>query len=78
MLVGSELKSSHSSLPREDAGGTPVVQKKPEAKGPNYKRDMTYQEKQKLIMDLQSLPDEKVGAFVRIIMKSSTRGREST
>lgn len=49
---------------------TPVP-KKPKAKDPN-KRDMTYEEKQKLSTNLQSLPTEKLDAIVQIIKKRNT------
>ncbi|BAT90034.1 hypothetical protein LR48_Vigan08g094000 [Vigna angularis] len=42
--------------------------KKPKAKDP-YKRDMTFEEKQKLSTNLQSLPSEKLDAIVQIIKK---------
>lgn len=49
---------------------TPVP-KKPKAKDPN-KRDMTYDEKQKLSANLQNLPSEKIDSIVQIIKKSNT------
>jgi hypothetical protein len=49
---------------------TPVP-KKPKAKDPN-KRDMTYDEKQKLSTNLQSLPSEKLDNIVQIIKKRSS------
>ncbi|XP_016468598.2 transcription factor GTE4 [Nicotiana tabacum] len=51
-------------------GRTPVP-KKPKAKDPN-KRDMTYEEKQKLSTNLENLPSEKLDAIVQIIKKRST------
>jgi len=42
--------------------------KKPKAKDP-FKRDMTFEEKQKLSTNLQSLPSEKLDAIVQIIKK---------
>lgn len=45
--------------------------KKPKAKDPN-KRDMTYEEKQKLSNNLQSLPSEKLDSIVQIIKKRTT------
>ncbi|KAL8239451.1 hypothetical protein R6Q59_016018 [Mikania micrantha] len=42
--------------------------KKPKAKDPN-KREMTYEEKQKLSMNLQNLPSEKLDNVVKIIKK---------
>lgn len=49
---------------------TPVL-KKPKAKDLN-KRDMTYEEKQKLSTNLQNLPAEKLDAIVQIIKKRNT------
>nr|GEV52401.1 hypothetical protein [Tanacetum cinerariifolium] len=49
---------------------TPVL-KKPKARDPN-KRDMTFDEKQKLSANLQSLPSEKLDSIVQIIKKSNT------
>ncbi|XP_059665068.1 transcription factor GTE4-like isoform X2 [Cornus florida] len=51
-------------------GRTPVP-KKPKAKDPD-KRDMTYEEKQKLSTNLQSLPSEKLDNIVQIIKKRNT------
>ncbi|XP_052882930.1 transcription factor GTE4-like isoform X2 [Gossypium arboreum] len=48
-------------------GRTPAP-KKPKAKDP-YKRDMTYEEKQKLSTNLQSLPSEKLDNIVQIIKR---------
>lgn len=48
-------------------GRTPSL-KKPKAKDPN-KREMTYDEKQKLSMNLQNLPSEKLDNVVQIIKK---------
>ncbi|MED6113056.1 hypothetical protein PIB30_067455 [Stylosanthes scabra] len=45
--------------------------KKPKAKDPN-KRDMTFEEKQKLSTNLQSLPSEKLDAIVQIIKKRNS------
>ncbi|KAJ0801603.1 putative chromatin remodeler Bromodomain family [Helianthus annuus] len=45
--------------------------KKPKAKDPN-KRDMTFEEKQKLSANLQSLPSEKLDSIVQIINRSNT------
>ncbi|CAA0808697.1 Transcription factor GTE4 [Striga hermonthica] len=52
------------------AGRTPVP-KKPKAKDPD-KRDMTYEEKQRLSNNLQGLPSEKLDAIVQIIKKRNT------
>ncbi|KAK8301907.1 hypothetical protein V6Z12_D04G051700 [Gossypium hirsutum] len=51
-------------------GRTPAP-KKPKAKDP-YKRDMTYEEKQKLSTNLQSLPSEKLDNIVQIIKKRNS------
>ncbi|XP_004487173.1 transcription factor GTE4 [Cicer arietinum] len=45
--------------------------KKPKARDP-HKRDMTYEEKQKLSSNLQSLPSEKLDAIVQIIKKRNS------
>ncbi|XP_048328346.1 transcription factor GTE4 isoform X1 [Ziziphus jujuba] len=50
---------------------TPAL-KKPKAKDP-HKRDMTYEEKQKLSTNLQSLPSEKLDAIVQIIKKRNSQ-----
>ncbi|KAI3457391.1 hypothetical protein Pfo_014054 [Paulownia fortunei] len=55
---------------RPHVGRAPVP-KKPKAKDPN-KRDMTYEEKQRLSTNLQSLPSEKLDAIVQIIKKRNT------
>ncbi|XVF14615.1 hypothetical protein REPUB_Repub09cG0076400 [Reevesia pubescens] len=52
------------------SGRTPAP-KKPKAKDP-YKRDMTYEEKQKLSTSLQSLPSEKLDNIVQIIKKRNS------
>ncbi|XP_038684093.1 transcription factor GTE4-like isoform X2 [Tripterygium wilfordii] len=49
---------------------TPAL-KKPKAKDP-HKRDMTYEEKQKLSTNLQSLPSEKLDNIVQIIKKRNS------
>ncbi|GAV60135.1 Bromodomain domain-containing protein [Cephalotus follicularis] len=49
------------------SGRTPVP-KKPKAKDP-HKRDMTYDEKQKLSTNLQNLPSEKLDNILQIIKK---------
>ncbi|KAF5766568.1 putative chromatin remodeler Bromodomain family [Helianthus annuus] len=51
-------------------GRTPVP-KKPKAKDPN-KRNMTYEEKQKLSTNLQSLPSEKLDNIIQIIKKNTS------
>ncbi|XP_057952445.1 transcription factor GTE4-like [Malania oleifera] len=66
MPVDSKLKPvSYASV-----GRTPVP-KKPKAKDP-HKRDMTYEEKQRLSMNLQSLPSEKLDNIVQIIKKRNS------
>ncbi|GAB4824909.1 hypothetical protein Ancab_007781 [Ancistrocladus abbreviatus] len=50
------------------ASGRTPVPKKPKAKDP-HKRDMTYEEKQKLSTSLQNLPSEKLDNVVQIIKK---------
>lgn len=50
---------------------TPAL-KKPKAKD-LHKRDMTYEEKQKLSTNLQSLPSEKLDAIVQIIKKRNSQ-----
>ncbi|KAI3818417.1 hypothetical protein L1987_12223 [Smallanthus sonchifolius] len=50
-----------------NTGRTPSL-KKPKAKDSN-KREMTYEEKQKLSMNLQNLPSEKLDNVVKIIKK---------
>ncbi|XP_010279073.1 PREDICTED: transcription factor GTE4 [Nelumbo nucifera] len=51
-------------------GRTPAP-KKPKAKDP-FKRDMTYEEKQRLSTNLQSLPSEKLDNIVQIIKKRNS------
>ncbi|CAK9151683.1 unnamed protein product [Ilex paraguariensis] len=62
----SKMKPSNSA----PVGRTPVP-KKPKAKDPN-KRDMTFDEKQRLSTNLQSLPSEKLDAIVQIIKKRNS------
>ncbi|PHT69736.1 Transcription factor GTE4 [Capsicum annuum] len=64
--VGSKTKSVTLS----QAGRTPAP-KKPKAKDPN-KREMTYDEKQKLSTSLQNLPSEKLENVVQIIKKRNS------
>ncbi|KAL6999587.1 hypothetical protein U1Q18_000747 [Sarracenia purpurea var. burkii] len=64
MPVDSNLK------PTASVGRTPVP-KKPKAKDPD-KRDMTYEEKQRLSTNLQSLPSEKLDNIVQIIKKRNS------
>ncbi|PSS16455.1 Transcription factor like [Actinidia chinensis var. chinensis] len=51
--------------------GRAPAPKKPKAKDP-IKRDMTYEEKQKLSINLQNLPSEKLGNVVQIIKKRNS------
>lgn len=51
--------------------GRKPAPKKPKAKDP-HKRDMTFEEKQKLSTHLQSLPSEKLDAIVQIIKKRNS------
>uniref|UniRef100_A0A5B6Z0Y1 Putative transcription factor GTE4 n=1 Tax=Davidia involucrata TaxID=16924 RepID=A0A5B6Z0Y1_DAVIN len=66
MPVDSRLKQSNSA----PVGRTPVP-KKPKAKDRD-KRDMTFEEKQRLSTNLQSLPSEKLDNIVQIIKKSNS------
>ncbi|XWS10070.1 hypothetical protein CRYUN_Cryun39dG0044300 [Craigia yunnanensis] len=50
--------------------GRIAVPKKPKAKDPD-KRDMTYEEKQRLSVNLQNLPSEKLDSIVQIIKKGN-------
>lgn len=59
-----------SKIHRPHGGRTPVA-RKPKAKDPN-KRDMTYEEKQRLSTNLQGLPPEKLDSIVQIIKKRNT------
>ncbi|XP_010522145.1 PREDICTED: transcription factor GTE4-like isoform X3 [Tarenaya hassleriana] len=52
------------------SGRTPAL-KKPKANEPN-KRDMTFEEKQKLSANLQNLPTDKLDAIVQIVKKRNT------
>ncbi|MCD7448290.1 hypothetical protein HAX54_040403 [Datura stramonium] len=63
---GSKTKSVN--VPQ--SGRTPAP-KKPKAKDPN-KREMTYDEKQKLSTNLQNLPSEKLENVVQIIKKRNS------
>ncbi|EHA8591960.1 putative transcription factor GTE4 [Cocos nucifera] len=51
--------------------GRPPALKKPKAKDP-YKRDMTFEEKQRLSNNLQNLPPEKLEIIVQIIKKRNS------
>ncbi|XP_028549902.1 transcription factor GTE4-like isoform X1 [Dendrobium catenatum] len=56
------------SLKQLTHSGRPLVSKKPKAKDPN-KREMTFEEKQRLSNNLQNLPSEKLDMVVQIIKK---------
>ncbi|XP_065874084.1 transcription factor GTE4-like isoform X2 [Euphorbia lathyris] len=58
------------SISTTPSGRTPAP-KKPKAKDP-HKRDMTYEEKQKLSTNLQGLPSEKLDNIVQIIKKRNS------
>lgn len=66
----------HRSVPKlkpmgvAHPGRTPAL-KKPKAKDP-HKRDMTYEEKQKLSTNLQNLPSDKLDQIVQIIKKRNS------
>ncbi|XP_015159260.1 transcription factor GTE4 isoform X1 [Solanum tuberosum] len=64
--VGSKTKSVAVSQ-----SGRTTAPKKPKAKDPN-KREMTYDEKQKLSTSLQNLPSEKLENVVQIIKKRNS------
>ncbi|XP_043688678.1 transcription factor GTE4-like isoform X2 [Telopea speciosissima] len=66
--IDSSLKASNFAPPVP--GRTPAP-KKPKAKDP-HKRDMTYEEKQRLSTNLQSLPSEKLDNIVQIIKKRNS------
>lgn len=61
--VNPKPRMTHLAPP----GRTPAP-KKPKAKDP-HKRDMTFEEKQKLSVNLQKLPPEKLDSIVQIINK---------
>jgi hypothetical protein len=61
--VEPKMKAASSS----QLGRTPLP-KKPKARDPD-KRDMTYEEKQRLSLNLQSLPSEKLDYIVQIIRR---------
>ncbi|XP_051135164.1 transcription factor GTE4-like [Andrographis paniculata] len=61
---------SDLKIQRPHVGRAPAP-KKPKAKDPD-KRDMTYDEKQRLSTNLQGLPSEKLDAIVQIIKKRNT------
>ncbi|XP_073302327.1 uncharacterized protein [Primulina huaijiensis] len=63
MTIDTKIQRSH-------VGRMPVP-KKPKAKDLN-KRDMTYEEKQRLSTNLQSLASDKLDAIIQIIKKNNT------
>ncbi|KAL3574303.1 hypothetical protein D5086_024916 [Populus alba] len=65
-----DTRSRPKPITTTPSSRTPVP-KKPKAKDP-HKRDMTYDEKQKLSTNLQSLPSEKLDNIVQIIKKRSS------
>lgn len=72
-LENSQLMTTStapSMKPPNHIGRTPAP-KKPKATDPN-KRDMTFDEKQKLSTNLQSLPIEKLDAIVQIIRRRNS------
>ncbi|XP_027928416.1 transcription factor GTE4 isoform X2 [Vigna unguiculata] len=68
-------RSESMTQPQKNMSITPSSRtpapKKPKAKDP-HKRDMTYEEKQKLSTNLQGLPSEKLDAIVQIIKKRNS------
>ncbi|KAJ4976252.1 hypothetical protein NE237_001358 [Protea cynaroides] len=66
--VDSNLKASNFTPP---VPGRMPVPRKPKAKDP-HKRDMTYEEKQRLSTNLQGLPSEKLDNIVQIIKKRNS------
>ncbi|KAL2328129.1 hypothetical protein Fmac_021556 [Flemingia macrophylla] len=64
------LARTKKSMSITPSSRTPAP-KKPKAKDP-HKRDMTFEEKQKLSTNLQSLPSEKLDAIVQIIKKRNS------
>ncbi|KAJ6851300.1 putative transcription factor GTE4 isoform X2 [Iris pallida] len=68
--VAVESRLKPVSFPQPHIGRTPAP-KKPKAKD-MYKRDMTFDEKQKLSTNLQNLPPEKLDNIVQIIKKRNS------
>ncbi|KAJ4982294.1 hypothetical protein NE237_033131 [Protea cynaroides] len=66
--IDSTMKPSNFAPP---GPGRTAAPKKPKAKDP-HKRDMTYEEKQRLSTNLQSLPSEKLDNIVQIIKKRNS------
>ncbi|KAL6134132.1 hypothetical protein ACLB2K_066365 [Fragaria x ananassa] len=73
ILDRSESITHHSDPRPRSMTTTPrtPAPKKPKAKDP-HKRDMTYDEKQKLSTSLQGLPSEKLDTIVQIIRKRNS------
>ncbi|XP_038986245.1 transcription factor GTE4-like isoform X2 [Phoenix dactylifera] len=67
MAVDSKMKPVNYAPPV----GRPQALKKPKAKDP-HKRDMTFEEKQRLSNNLQNLPPEKLENIVQIIKKRNS------
>lgn len=63
--IPDDLKRKATDLAHQDRI---LVPKKPKVNGPD-KRDMTYEEKQRLSMNLQELPSDKLDHVVQIIKK---------
>lgn len=71
-LDRSDLTKNTADSIRKSMGlGRTPVPKKPKAREPN-KRDMTYEEKQKLSSSLQNLPSDKLDDVVKIIKKRNS------
>ncbi|KAK4758931.1 hypothetical protein SAY87_020232 [Trapa incisa] len=68
MLYPSDLRPRPSSI---TPSGRTAAPKKPKAKDP-HKREMTFDEKQKLSTNLQNLPSDKLDSIVQIIKKRNT------
>lgn len=75
IMERSDSMMSAADLRPKSISGTPTgrtpTPKKPKAKDP-HKREMTYEEKQKLSSNLQSLPSEKLDNIVQIIKKRNS------
>ncbi|CAJ1956677.1 unnamed protein product [Sphenostylis stenocarpa] len=67
----SESMTQHPKIMSIAPSSRTAAPKKPKAKDP-HKRDMTYEEKQKLSTNLQNLPSEKLDAIVQIIKKRNS------
>lgn len=64
-------KNPAESIKKGTGSARTAALKKPKAREPN-KRDMTYEEKQKLSSDLQNLPSDKLDDVVKIIKKRNS------